>query len=83
MKEYVVTFRSVTFAQRGQLVLQNAGISATLGRTPRFLEEQGCGYCLHIRSGFQGAVQALRKGGVSFGRAYLHWPGDQWEEMEV
>ncbi len=34
MKEYFVTFRSITFAQRGA-VLRSAGIPVQLQRTPR------------------------------------------------
>ena len=48
MKEYFVTFRSITFAQRGQQVMQDAGISAQLQRTPRWMEEKGCGYSLRL-----------------------------------
>ena len=44
MKEYFVTFRSITFAQRGQNVLRSAGVPVQLQRTPRWMEEKGCGY---------------------------------------
>ena len=40
MKEYFVTFRSITFAQRGQAVLRSAGIPVQLQRTPRWMEEK-------------------------------------------
>lgn len=43
MKEYFVTFRSITFAQRGQNVLRSAGVPVQLQRTPRWMEEKGCG----------------------------------------
>ena len=46
MKFYYITFRSVTFAQRGEKVLKKEGIRCTLLRTPRWMEEQGCGYAL-------------------------------------
>ena len=34
MKFYYLTFRSVTFAQRGEKLLQKSGIRCTLLRTP-------------------------------------------------
>ena len=50
MKMKYITFRSITPAQRGQRVLQKGGIEAALMRTPRRMEEKGCGYCLRLRS---------------------------------
>ena len=50
MSYYYITFRSVTFAQRGERVLQAGRIRCTLQRTPRWMEEQGCGYCLRLRT---------------------------------
>ena len=48
MSYYYITFRSVTYAQRGERVLQAGKIRCTLQRTPRWMEEQGCGYCLRL-----------------------------------
>ena len=49
MRMNFITFRSVTPAQRGQRVLQQAGIETVLLRTPKWMEERGCGYCLRLR----------------------------------
>ena len=71
MKFYYITFRSVTYAQRGERILQKEGIRCTLLRTPRWMEEQGCGYCLRLRQeDVQLAVQLLTKSGVQFRRVY-------------
>ena len=48
MKFCVITFRSVTPAQRGEGALKRAGIQCLLQRTPRWMEEQGCGYSLRL-----------------------------------
>ena len=71
MKGYCITFRSITYAQNGQRVLQRAGIPSQLSRTPRWMEERGCGYCLRV-SEKQGmaAAEALRSGGAQFRRVY-------------
>ncbi len=73
MKEYFVTFRSITFAQRGQAVLRSAGIPVQLQRTPRWMEEKGCGYSLRLPPGYgAAAVEQLKQSGIPFSRLYLH-----------
>lgn len=84
MKTYFVTFRSVTFAQRGESVLQKAGIHCTLQRTPRWMEAQGCGYCLRlsIRDGLQ-AVTLLRQKQVPMRKIYLQGENGELEEVQL
>jgi len=68
-----ITFRSVTHAQRGERVLAAAGIPAALQRTPRWMEERGCGYCLRLRQkALAEAAELLRKAGVSYRKLYVH-----------
>ena len=43
MKQYMITFRSVTYAQRGERSLGKRGISVSLGRTPKWMEQQEIG----------------------------------------
>lgn len=83
MKTYFVTFRSITFAQRGESILQKAGIRCTLQRTPRWMETQGCGYCLRIAAGdgLQ-AVSLLRQKQVPFGKIYLQGESGELEEVQ-
>ncbi len=71
MKEHFITFRSVTYAQRGEKVLSGANIRCTLLRTPRWMEEQGCGYCLrlHWRDLHRG-LALLRSEQVPFRKIY-------------
>ncbi len=71
MRMDFITFRSVTPAQRGQKLLQSAGIMATLQRTPRWMEERGCGYCLRMRQQDTArAVALLRENKLSFSKVY-------------
>ena len=61
MKFYYITFRSVTYAQRGEKLLNHHNIRCTLQRTPRWMEEQGCGYSLRVRySQVHECIQKLR-----------------------
>lgn len=71
MGMYFITFRSVTPAQRGQRILQQAGINCGLLRTPRWMEERGCGYCLRLRSeDGSRAVGLLHQNQLSFSKIY-------------
>ena len=71
MNVYFITFRSVTLAQRGESVLRRAGIGCQLLRTPRWMEEQGCGYCLRLRGGeMESVLEILREARVQFRKVY-------------
>ena len=79
-----ITFRSITPAQRGEAVLQRIGIRATLRRTPSWMAEQGCGYCLVVRP--KEAVRgmgALKSGQVPFRKLYLLDADGNAEELTV
>ena len=84
MKMICITFRSITPAQQGQRVLQRSGVEAVLQRTPRWMEEKGCGYCLRIQTDRIGAVSGLlRKNAVDYRRVYLLHPDGETEEIRV
>ena len=80
----MITFRSVTPAQRGEGLLRRAGMDCTLRRTPRRMEQQGCGYSLHLPVRYVGqAVSLLREHQVPFRKVYLQREGASPEEMNV
>ena len=82
MNVYFITFRSVTLAQRGEGVLRRAGISCQLLRTPRWMEEQGCGYCLRLRREEMDSVQeVLRDARVQFRKVYHQRPDGNVVEL--
>lgn len=84
MKYCYITFRSVTPAQRGEGILRRAGVDCTVQRTPRWMEEQGCGYSLRLRQpALPQAVKLLRDSGVSYRKVYLQTEGGSFEELEV
>ena len=84
MKFYYITFRSVTFAQRGERVLTEKGIRCTLLRTPKWMQEQGCGYSLRLWTDrIPAAVELLRKNKVPLRKVYLQQPDGQLEEMPL
>jgi len=74
MDSCLITFRSVTPAQRGEAMLRREGISATVQRTPRALAEQGCGYSLRVGCDhLPRAAELLRQKGIAYRKTYhLH-----------
>ena len=81
MKFYYITFRSVTYAQRGEQALQKEGLRCTLLRTPKWMEQQGCGYCLRLWTREIGpALQALHREQVPLRKVYVGGRDGQLEE---
>jgi len=84
MRVYFITVRSVTFGQRAESVLRKGGISCSLQRTPRWMEEQGCGYCLRLcTEDIMPAVRLLRTGQVPFRRVYVQGRDGEVEEVRL
>ena len=84
MRVYFITVRSVTFGQRAESVLRRGGLSCSLQRTPRWMEEQGCGYCLRLRTDdIMPAVRLLRADQVPFRRVYVQDSKGEIEEVHV
>ena len=84
MKFYYITFRSVTHAQRGESILKQRGIRCTLQRTPRWMEEQGCGYSLRLHTGNIGrAVGLLRAEQLPLRKVYLQREDGGLEEITL
>lgn len=82
MMLYLITFRSVTFAQRGERALRQAGINCELQRTPRWMEEKGCGYSLSVKE-VLGALEVLRNQNVPFRKVYRRRPDGSPEEVRL
>ena len=69
--DWLITFRSITFAQKGEGKLRQAGIFCDLHRTPRLLSERGCGYCLRLRgTDAMQAVELLRREKLPYEKLY-------------
>lgn len=84
MGTLVITFRSVTPAQRADRVLRGAGLHCHLGRTPRWMEEQGCGYSLRVRfMELEDVVTLLRSHKIAFRKLYLVGDNGELEEVKL
>lgn len=81
MRTCYITFRSVTYAQRGEAVLRAAGVPGALQRARAWMRERGCGYCLRLREDqLPRAVEALDRAQVRYGRVWLQAPSGDAEE---
>ena len=77
MKRDFITFRSITPAQQAQRILHKGGVETQLQRTPRWMEQQGCGYCLRLRSDQrERALMLLQQAGVQFQKVYTAQNGE-------
>ncbi len=84
MRKCLITFRSVTPAQRGEQTLKAAGISCVLRRTPGFMQEQGCGYSLAVDHWeLPAAAELLRQRQIPFRKMYLLRESGDYEEIRV
>lgn len=84
MDNYMITFRSVTPAQRGESLLQRIGVSCSLQRTPRWMETQGCGYSLNIKNKeISDIVNFLRNKKVQFRKVYRKLEDGSVEEIRL
>ena len=84
MKDCFITFRSVTFAQRGDSELKRAGLSCNVQRTPRWMEEQGCGYSIRLRcQDITAAAELLKRKQVPYRKVYLRSANGELEETAL
>ena len=84
MEFVYITFRSVTPAQRAERLLRREGISCNLRRTPRWMEEKGCGYSLQLPySRLPDAVKLLQEQSIPYKRQYLRREKGNWEDLQL
>ena len=84
MHFYFITFRSVTFAQRAEKQLNQRGHRVSLLRTPRWMEEQGCGYALKLWSqDVAQVVKLLRENKISLRKVYIQLEDGHMEAVKL
>ena len=84
MGTLVITFRSVTPAQQAEHLLRTMGLRCQLGRTPRWMEEQGCGYSIRVRHGdYMAVVKLLQGHKIVFRKLYTTDDSGKLEEVKL
>ena len=72
MERYWIIARSVTYAQRMEMVLARAGIRTRIFRAPRELSDRGCAYAVELTDGaLRPALALLRGAGLEPMKLYL------------
>jgi hypothetical protein len=84
MQHYLISCRSLTYAQRAVRVLERAGITASAVRTPQSVAAGGCGYCVSVsyKYGVRAAA-LLREEKLLHGRIYLRDEAGELREAEL
>ena len=80
MSLYLITFRSLTHAQRSARLLERSGLTAALIKTPPGLSSSGCSYAVTLRSRPEEAHVLLRQNHMRVGRLFRRAADGTWEE---
>ncbi len=84
MKNCIITFRSVTPAQRAEEALRRAGVECRIQRTPKWMEEKGCGYSVKLDAqDIMMAVSFLRQESIQFRKVYAVGDNGITEELHL
>ena len=84
MRIFIITFRSVTFAQRGERLLNRSNHRCVLQRTHKWMEQQGCGYGLRLRGkDLHRALDILRQEDISWRKVYGFTREGRAEELAL
>lgn len=79
---YFITFRSVTYAQRAERLLNRAGFRCRIQRSQRWMAEKGCGYSLRLKTREpERAVRLLQEEQLPMGKVYWRREDGTLEEM--
>lgn len=84
MKACLITFHSITTLQRAAGLLKTVHIASMPQRTPRWMEQQGCGNALKVScKDILLAVEVLQKNRIAYKKVYLYREDGSAEEMEL
>lgn len=81
MKEYYLTFRSLTAALSAAKQLSSVGWNFTPKNTPEPLRRKGCGYCIYLREEQYAQVHSMLSR-CNYERLYVHAAGI-WKELSL
>lgn len=82
MKYCFITLRSLTMAQKAETLLYRNGIACSVQRTPRWMEEQGCGNGIRVNcEDIEECILILQRNNILYKRVYLRRENGKMEEM--
>ena len=77
----LIMCKSLTTAQRGALLLERRGISASVVKAPQHLRGSGCGYALSLYRNLEEAVMTLRNARLLTGKIYCRLDNGEYQEV--
>ena len=81
--QYLLTYRSLTYAQRAGRVLERAGVTGWLMKVPRDASARGCAYCVAVPARYRDrAVAVLAGAHLAPERVLLRREDGSWEAAE-
>ena len=79
--KYLIMCKSLTTAQRGALLLERRGISASVVKAPQHLRGRGCGYALSLYRNLEEAVMTLQNARLLTGKIYCRLDNGEYQEV--
>lgn len=80
----LITFRSVTWAQKAETFIRRLGYHCVLRRTSKRMEAQGCGYSLRVPAEHVlVCVNKLKENQILFQKVYCYNSLGEPEEMQL
>ena len=84
MTNYLLTYRSLTYAQRTSRLLERAGTGVSIVRTPQEISTEGCGYALKIKErDLERALAVLKASDAYPKRIFRSCPDGRYEAVSV
>lgn len=83
MLYYLIVCRSLTYAQRTAAVLERAGISAYMLRSPKSIAGEGCSHSVKIaQRNLAAALTVLNRVGLNSNRIYIAAGDGSFKEVQ-
>ena len=83
MTQYLITFRSLTHAQRSARVLERAGITTAVIKAPQGLSSNGCAYAITLRRSPETALTLLKQNGLAIGKLFQRGTDGRYTEWKA
>ena len=81
MTQYLITFRTLTQAQRAARLLERAGYTLAIRRIPAELSRSGCGYGVTLRRSAYEAAELLKTNGLWTGKLFRREGEEPYREV--
>ncbi|MFI3251474.1 MAG: DUF3343 domain-containing protein [Eubacteriales bacterium] len=84
MVYYLIICRSLTYAQRTSKVLERAGITSYILRTPKSISGEGCGHGVKIaQKNLEKTLTTLHRNDLTPKKLYITFGDNSYREVEL